>query len=267
MHDVFHIGGPHDSRPDLLISSRLVDVSIVTEPRLQASLTAARKKIGTEDWDGRYSWRVLIPLSYNDSDGREHYARADKRRQLCLSSIRALEACMGHSWGQDGSCPPGRDFRCYLVQMNSPLQRTGFYWNDWHFFAREDDAETRRIDMTPMWGYTSPSGIFTSTITDLVNGSESKPSDFKKKMERFRLQQIKGREVFFVPAMDFLGAARLDILTGRLTPRRMKRFITGVYVSAPSLGGVAYWSRQKIGIWEFVPFPKDFTYEYYCPDE
>ncbi|GAA1928132.1 hypothetical protein GCM10009716_39940 [Streptomyces sodiiphilus] len=120
--------------------------------------------------------------------------------------------------------------------------------------------------MATMWGYTSPSGLFTDTITSLVNGDGTRSSDIKKKMERFRSPQIQGREVFLVPEMDFLSAARQDILTWQLTPRRMKRFITGVYVSAPSLGGVAYWSRQNIGSWDFKPFPKGFAYDYFCPD-
>ncbi|GAA1928135.1 hypothetical protein GCM10009716_39950 [Streptomyces sodiiphilus] len=51
-HKVFHIDGPNDSRLDLLVGNRLVDVGIVTDRKLQESRIMAGKKIGTEDWKG-----------------------------------------------------------------------------------------------------------------------------------------------------------------------------------------------------------------------
>lgn len=263
VHKVFHFDGPHDSRPDLLVGNRLVDVGIVTEPKLQASLVATGKKIGTERWPGRYSWRVYVPLSHGP-EGQTRYPRADNLRKWCLSSIRALETCMEHTPGQEGSCPTGQDFFCYLVHASSPLRRQGFRWGNWHFYAQNDISDGKHVEMLTTWGKSSPPHLFIDTITSIVNGDGSTPSDIKKKMDKFRSPEIKGREVFFVPDLDFLSSARLDIFSSNLRPIRMKRFITGVYVSTPSLGGVAHWERRTISKWNFKPFHDDFKEDFQC---
>lgn len=266
-HNRFHRPGTHNSRPDLTVGTRLIDVGIVTQPRLQQSIKAAAKKIGTARWEGRYTWRVHVPLQ-DGPEGQERYPRTDKLTQRCLNTIRMLEACMSHPPTADGSCPEGNGFLCYLVHTDSPLHPRGFWLDRWMFRAEEDTAGAKQVEMLATWAKNSPLSLFLDTIRTIVNGDDTKPSDIKKKMDTHRTPETTDREVFFVPALDFLTSARMDILTHNFTPRSMKRYVTGIYVSAPSFGGVAHWTRRGTrGTWDFKPFPEDFTGTFLCPED
>lgn len=266
-HKVFHLAAANDSRPDLLVADRLVDVGIAAEPKLRESLVNADRKIGTEDWAGRYSWRVFIPLSYGD-DGQERYSRAVTLKQQCLNMVRALEACLTHGPAQGGACPADQGFLCHLVQEFSPLSPGGFSWAGWLFYAEQASSPARRVDMLPMWSRTAQASQFVRRITSTVNGDDSNPSDIEKKFRSFPDSHLQHqhREVFFVPDLEFLSAARLDVLTHDLVPGNMRRFITGVYVASLSLGGIAHWTRKAGTTWDFRPFPEDFDPQFCCPE-
>lgn len=261
---VFHFpDDAHDSRPDIVADDRLVDVGIVTDPQLRASIVNADQKIDTAKWHGRYSWRVFVPLSY-DRDGKETYSKAMVLKQQCLRIVGALEACLAHGPVQAGGCPAGQDFLCLLLQGRSPLGPGGFSSDGWHFYAEESPVSARHVDMLPMWSRNAHAGDFVRKIESTVKGAGPDPSDIAKKFERFRDPRISHREVFFVPELDFLSAARLDVLTHDLAPGAMPRFITGVYVASPGLGGVAHWRRQPGTTWDFKPFPDDFDPQFHC---